>query len=72
MRSTEGEEEELTEAVGWWRRASRIWISQVDAAADVEAEVKIDGWVWVQDIARWRVKTKRPRGKSERNLWPYL
>ena len=74
MTSAEGEEEELTEAVGRRRRASGIWTSQVDAAADVEAEVKIDGGGWdrAQDVARWRMKTKRLRGESERDPRPYL
>ena len=26
-----------------WRRASEIWTNQLDATADVEAEVKLDG-----------------------------
>ena len=36
------EEEELTEAVEWRRRASEIWSEQVDAATKVEAEVKFN------------------------------
>ena len=53
---------------------SGIWTSQVDAAADVEAEVKIDvgGWSRAHDVARWKKKTRRLRGKGERDPWPYL
>ena len=37
------EEEELTGAVGQWRRADEIWSIQVDAATVVDAVAKIEG-----------------------------
>ena len=74
MRSTEREEEELTKAVEWRKRASGIWYEQVDAAAVDVAEARVDGGGGARVLGRREEedKTKRPRGESERDPRPYL
>ena len=39
----EGRRKNLPRLLERWRRASEIWTNQVDAAANVEIEVKLDG-----------------------------
>ena len=54
------EEEELTEAVEWRRRASEIWSEQVDAAAVDEAEARFDGGGGARVL-----RVSRGRGRDE-------
>ena len=73
MRSTEGGEDELTEAVERRRRASRIWSEQVDEAAVDEAEARVDGSGGARVLGRREEEDKTKRhGGSERDPRHYL
>ena len=57
-----------------WRSAAAFWYDQVDAAAVVEADAKIDGAGRTQGF-NWREEedeSKRHGGKMERTPWSYL
>ena len=65
------EEEELTRAVERQRCADEIWSEQVDAAAVVGAEVKVDGGARMLERREEEDKTKK-HGGSERDPRSYL
>ena len=54
------------------RRASKIWTNQVDAAANGDAEERIDGGGWAREqrVVRNKTKTKRLRGEVKRTPDP--
>ena len=62
-------EERLTRAVERGQAQMRIWSNQVDAAAVVGAETKVDGGGCARALRQWEVEERRRgKGKKKRTL----